>query len=454
MPALTFTYSQPQIQSNIVALDSDSAANLPEGIDGKNYQWVDLDGEGLSGILTDAGGGWLYKRNLSANNLVAQSDGSVATLPMFGPVQSVAVLPAESQLGAPRRLLTLGGDGRLDIAELTGSHPGFYKRTEDYDFEPFRPFDALPLIDWENANTKLIDVTGDGLADALTTEDGLFTFHASLGESGYDVPLLVRPPWDEELGPAVVFSDGTETIFVADMTGDGLSDIVRVRNGEACYWPNIGYGRFGAKVTMDAAPRFDSEETFDPKRIRLADIDGTGSADLLYIGNDGVHAWFNQSGNSWSAVNTIAVFPSADQITSVNVFDFLGTGTACLVWSSSLPTQARTPLLYVDLMGGQKPHLLVNAINNLGAETRITYAPSTRFYVADEMAGTPWATRLPFPVQVVERVESFDWIGRNRLVTRYVYHHGYYDGYEREFRGFGMIEQWDTEEFRADTTFV
>jgi RHS repeat-associated protein len=453
LPALEFTYSVPVIQSNIVALDSDSAANLPEGIDGKNYQWVDLDGEGLSGILTDAGGGWLYKRNLSANNLVAQSDGSVATLPMFGPVQSVAVLPAESQLGAPRRLLTLGGDGRLDIAELTGSHPGFYKRTEDYDFEPFRPFDALPLIDWENANTKLIDVTGDGLADALTTEDGLFTFHASLGESGYDVPLLVRPPWDEELGPAVVFSDGTETIFVADMTGDGLSDIVRVRNGEACYWPNIGYGRFGAKVTMDAAPRFDSEETFDPKRIRLADIDGTGSADLLYIGNDGVHAWFNQSGNSWSAVNTIAVFPSADQITSVNVFDFLGTGTACLVWSSSLPTQARTPLLYVDLMGGQKPHLLVNAINNLGAETRITYAPSTRFYVADEMAGTPWATRLPFPVQVVERVESFDWIGRNRLVTRYVYHHGYYDGYEREFRGFGMIEQWDTEEFRTDLSF-
>ena len=60
-------------------------------------------------------------------------------------------------------------------------------------------------------------------------------------------------------------------------------------------------------------------------------------------------------------------------------------------------------------------------------------------------------TRLPFPVQVVERVEAIDWIGRSRLVTRYAYHHGYYDAYEREFRGFGMVEQWDTEEFRADT---
>ncbi|HWN69890.1 MAG TPA: toxin TcdB middle/C-terminal domain-containing protein, partial [Haliangium sp.] len=29
------------------------------------------------------------------------------------------------------------------------------------------------------------------------------------------------------------------------------------------------------------------------------------------------------------------------------------------------------------------------------------------------------------------------------------YHHGHYDGVEREFRGFGMVEQWDTEELAA-----
>jgi hypothetical protein len=48
---------------------------------------------------------------------------------------------------------------------------------------------------------------------------------------------------------------------------------------------------------------------------------------------------------------------------------------------------------------------------------------------------------------VVERVETLDRISRNRFVTRYAYHHGYFDGIEREFRGFGMVEQWDTEEF-------
>lgn len=453
LPAVEFTYSAPAIQSNISELDSDSAGNLPEGIDGSRFQWVDLDGEGLSGILSDAGNSWLYKRNLSANNLIAEPGGAVATKALFGPLETVFVLPGDSQLAAPRRLLTLSGGGQLDVVTLSGPNPGFYKRTQDAGFEPFRSFQSLPNINWDDANTKLIDLTGDGLADALTTEDGLFILHASLGEAGFDLPLLVRPPWDEERGPAVVFADGTETIFVADMTGDGLHDIVRVRNGEACYWPNIGYARYAAKVTMDAAPRFDSEQGFDPKRIRLADIDGSGSADLLYIGNDGVRAWFNQSGNAWSAPNPIAVFPSADQLSSVNVFDLLGTGTACLVWSSPLPAQARAPLLYVDLMGGQKPHLLISVVNNLGAETRITYAPSTRFYVADAQGGTPWVTRLPFPVQVVERVESIDWVGRNRLVTRYAYHHGYYDGFEREFRGFGLVERWDTEEFRSDLAF-
>jgi hypothetical protein len=106
---------------------------------------------------------------------------------------------------------------------------------------------------------------------------------------------------------------------------------------------------------------------------------------------------------------------------------------------------------YVNLMGSQKPHLLVGMSNNLGAETRVQYAPSTRFYLQDRLDGRPWITRLPFPVHVVERVETLDHISHSRFVSRYAYHHGYFDGHEREFRGFGMVEQFDTETFAALT---
>ncbi len=34
-----------------------------------------------------------------------------------------------------------------------------------------------------------------------------------------------------------------------------------------------------------------------------------------------------------------------------------------------------------------------------------------------------------------------------RFTNKYTYHHGYYDHEEREFRGFGMVEQVDTEEY-------
>jgi RHS repeat-associated protein len=453
LPPLEFSYGQPRIQQDILTLDPGSQANLPEGLDGSRFRWVDLDGEGLSGILSDAGGGWYYKRNLSADNLITQADGTQLARASFGPLETVSALPSRSDLSQVR-LLDLSGNGRLDVVALADPDPGFFERTEDGNFEPLRRFAALPVLDWSDPNVKFIDVTGDGLADILMTEDGVFTYYASLrGDVGFDTARLVRPGWDEETGPSVVFADGTQTIFTADMSGDGLNDIVRVRNGEACYWPNTGYGSFGAKVTMDLAPRFDNEERFDPRRIQLADIDGSGTADLLYVGEQGVTAWFNQSGNAWSAPTAIAVFPAADRLSTVQAIDLLGTGTACLVWSSPLPGESAAPMQYVDLMGGQKPHLMTGVRNNLGAETRVSYAPSTRFYVADKTAGTPWVTRLPFPVQVVDRVEAIDWIGRNRLVSRYTYHHGYFDGYEREFRGFGMVEQRDTEEFRDDTEF-
>ena len=99
---------------------------------------------------------------------------------------------------------------------------------------------------------------------------------------------------------------------------------------------------------------------------------------------------------------------------NVQTTDLLGTGTAYLVWSSPLPASSSVPMRYVDLMGGIKPHLLTAVRDNLGGESRVSYAPSTRFYLQDEAAGKPWVTRLPFPIWTVARVETFDWIGRNR----------------------------------------
>lgn len=448
LPPLEFEYSQvpnPEqlAREPIRELDAESLANLPVGLDGAGYQWMDLDGEGTSGILTEQADGWYYKRNLSANNQVRE-DGDERTVVHFGPMELVASKPAVGLAGGAQ-FLDLAGDGQVDLVQMEGSMRGFYERTDDAGWAPFQPFASWPDLNTRDPDLRFVDLTGDGHADILITEGEVLTWYPSLAEAGFGRAVRVRLPLDEEKGPRLVFSDGVQSIYLADLSGDGLSDLVRIRNGEVCYWPNLGYGHFGAKVTMDNAPWFDSHDQFDQRRIRLADTDGSGTTDILYLRRNGVQIYFNQSGNGWSDAVVLPQFPPSDSISSVQALDLLGNGTACLVWSSPLPGAARRPMRYLALMQ-EKPHLLTGVKNNLGAETKVHYAPSTKFYLNDKRDGKPWITRLPFPVHAVERVETYDYISRNRFVTRYAYHHGYFDGFEREFRGFGMVEQWDTEE--------
>jgi hypothetical protein len=105
---------------------------------------------------------------------------------------------------------------------------------------------------------------------------------------------------------------------------------------------------------MNNSPWFDSPGQFDQRRIRLADTDGSGTTDILYLHRDSVRTYFNQSGNSWSNPVALPQFPPIDDFSSVQVMDLMGNGTACLVWYSPLPGAAGRQMRYIDLMGGQK----------------------------------------------------------------------------------------------------
>jgi hypothetical protein len=417
LPPLELAYTESPLDDRefqrFVAEDVDAASlnNLLGGVDGDRYRWLDLDGEGISGVLSHQDGAWLYKPNLGEGR--------------FGATQTVKLQPAlATHDSRQHHLMDVTGSGQLDLVDLSSEAPGFYGRTPESDWSGFRAFRSVPVLNWNDPNLRFVDVTGDGMADVLITEDDAFTWHGSLLYEGFGTPVRVHIPLEEEeSGPRAIFADPKQSIYLADMTGDGLSDILRIRNGEMCYWPNRGYGRFGAKVSMDNAPWFDAPDLFDQRRIRIADTDGSGTADILYLGCDGVRIFLNHSGNSWSDARRIGYFPAIDNVAAVDVADMLGRGTACLIWSTPLPRAAGRQIRYIDLMCGRKPHLLSRVNNNMGAETRIEYASSTEFYLADKAEGTPWITRLPFPVHVVKRLEIYDSVSRNRMVTRYRYHH-------------------------------
>ena len=432
LPPLEFFYSRPVVDEVVHRIDADQLVGLPAGLQGHGYHWVDLDGEGLSGVLADDAGTWRYATNLGNG--------------LFGPTRPVAPLPARRGLSAGRQqLMDLGGDGQIDVVEFGGPVAGFYERAE-VDWRRFVAFESLPKIKWDDPNLRFVDLTGDGQADALITEDDVFVWCPSLIKRGFGSVERSPPPPGEE-GTRLVFADGTQTLFLADMCGDGLTDLVRIRNGEVCYWPNLGYGKFGKKISLGNAPRFDFDNLFDPRRIRLADIDGSGPTDIIYIGADSASLYFNQSGNALSNAITVAFPTVSTNIDAIQVADLLGRGTACLVWNSHLPADAAAPVGYIDLMGGKKPWLMTGVRNNLGGSTEIEYAPSTSFYLADKAAGQSWITRLPFPVHCVSRVTVRDLWRGTEFKSTYSYHHGHYDGEEREFRGFGRVEQIDIENY-------
>ncbi len=229
LPPLEFEYSEPIVDDRVREVDGASLENLPGGIDGSTYRWVDLDGEGLSGILTEQADEWFYKPSLGEGR--------------FGPVETLAARPSSALVGEGRReLVDLAGDGQLDLVELGGSTTGFFERTTDCDWRPFTTFDSLPNLDWQDSNLRLVDLTGDGLADVLLTRGDALVSHVSLGEDGFGAEERLPVPTDEEAGPRLLFADGTQSAYLADMSGDGLSDLVRIRQGSVAVWPNLGHG--------------------------------------------------------------------------------------------------------------------------------------------------------------------------------------------------------------------
>jgi RHS repeat-associated protein len=435
-PPVTFDYSGFDPAGR--RFERVTGAGLPTGtLADPTLTLVDLHGFGLPDVLELGPQGRRYWRNAGGGR--------------FDAPRSLDQAPPLSLADPGVHLLDADGDGRPDLvitsvgARANGSTAvtGYFPMTfpagwSARSFQPYRR--ALSVCSGDPA-TRLMDLTGDGLTDVLHSGSRLLAvFNDRDPHRAWSATVA-----SNGAGPQVDLAD--PRIRTADMTGDGLQDLVLLRNGNIVYWPNLGYGRWGAPVAMRGAPRL--PDGFDPQRALLGDVDGDGLADLLYVEAGRVLLWANRSGSEFSAEPVIvAGTPDVVDSDAIQLADLHGSGMAGLLWCRVSGATPGAGWRFLDFTGGVKPYLLTGMDNHLGAATTITYTPSTAEYLRDQVnPATRWRTTLPLPVHVVSRVEVRDAHSGGRLVTQYRYHHGYWDGIEREFRGFACVEQLDAETF-------
>ncbi|ABO49533.1 YD repeat protein [Desulforamulus reducens MI-1] len=426
MPSLKLTYScLMPAGGKFDTLKVGNSTAVPVSTGQIRYNFVDLYGDGIPGLLYSDDKATLYWK--------PKGNGE------YEYPEPAAQFPIEKDLKKGEyTLVSLEGNGRLDLVVGTPQRGGFYEGNPDGSWHSYRDFATYPL-DFTNSHKEMIDMNGDGLADLLLYEDNTAKIYPSLKKKGYGIPT--RASLSEDY-PTTSNGYAEEVLSYADMFGDGMAHRVRIRNGSVECWPNLGHGRFGKRVLFANAPRFG--DTLDASRLFLADLDGTGMTDLIYAYPDKVQVFFNQGGNSFSPPLSIPLPETYSNLDQLGFADVKGNGTACLVF---IKTGANAKQYYYDFSEGTKPYLLTGIDNNLGALTNIKYTSSVKYYLHDKMAGKPWKTKLPFPVQVVEKVESIDKISGLKLTTQYKYHDGFYDSVEREFRGFGFVEETDSEDF-------
>ncbi|UZR27237.1 SpvB/TcaC N-terminal domain-containing protein [Methylococcus mesophilus] len=429
LPPLEFGYSPftPDAQKFIAVTGPD----LPRGsLARPEYELADLFGNGLPDIL-EMNGTVRYWRNLGEGR--------------FDRPREMAEAPGGLRLADPGvQMIDADGDGRIDLMVSRPGLSGYFPLRFNglWDRKSFQPYQAAPSFALEDPEVRLLDLTGDGVTDAIRSGSRLECFFNDAQQGWNESRSVERQAL--AVFPNVNFSD--PRVKLGDLSGDGLQDIALVHDGHVDYWPSLGYGNWGKRISMRNAPRF--PYGYDPRRILIDDVDGDGLADLVYVDDRKVLLWINQGGNGWSDPVEITGTPPVSDMDAVRLVDLLGTGNRGLLWSADADGSNRPHLFFLDFCGGVKPYLLTRTDNHLGSLTRVGYTSSVHFYLRDQQRpASRWQTPLPFPVQVVAKVEVVDQISQGKLTTEYAYHHGYWDGAEREFRGFGRVDRRDSEVF-------
>lgn len=403
------------------------------------YQMVDLNGEGTAGILYQNANAWWYRAPV--RDLNGGKDGITWDKPIRLPV-----IPSLRDGGT---LADLNGDGYLEWVYTAIGTAGRYQQTAEHSWSRFVPFKALP-VEYSHIRAQLADIVGAGFSDIVLIGPKSVRLYSGTDDGWKPARVVLQS--DDIILPQFNSNDKVMVAF-SDMAGSGQQHLTEVRADGVSYWPNLGNGLFGRPIKMTGFSQ--PAESFNPEQLYLADVDGSGTTDLIYALSDKLLVWINQSGNQFAEPVSISLPEGVcyDRTCSLQLADIQGLGIASLVLTIPHPE----PSHWTYHLMAQKPWLLKGINNNMGVRHTLTYRSSAQFWL-DEKAENVSKNKpvspcyLPFVMHTLSCTEVMDEITGNNLVSTVRYRCGAWDRREREFRGFGFVEISDSDIHMASGT--
>ncbi len=466
--------------------DAPASSVLDFDLSDPRVQFVDMNGDGLPDVLdtsrdssTNASGLYHVAWNLGQDTFGRQQ---------FSTVDANPPLDARGQDIA---FADVTGDGVVDLLEVTRTGGTGQTRVFRNLHDPGRSdsptgFGKLiiadappPGVTLTGPNVRMMDLNFDKKADLLVSSpDGLSGYIWS--DAGWRP--FGRRPWSQGLGDggmsrAYQFSitdpvsgeHANPLVQLADMNGDRLLDLVRVsvtaaNEVEIAYMPLVGPMQWGKEVVFNFANPNGSDSgipgrfrmsgilpgAFDASNnwqsVKLLDVNGDGLTDVVFLGPNKVAQVFLNCGGR-ALLGPIQVQFQSEyhpdnelNPTTLRTLDIDGNGSTDLVFFQ----KASRTLTYLDFTSGQKPGLLQVVDNGIGKRSFLRYRPATADLVRSQKHHANWLTTTPNALWVLSAiVETGEPDPSNNAfqVATFDYRDGYYDPFEKQFRGFAFVQK-------------
>lgn len=432
LPSTEFLYEAPQESSAFAAY------NVGENrLQRSSLQFMDLYGDGQAGILSqDLSGRHFYQEPIKA-------DGKGVAGITYGPAELVPNPPIRE---FQSKFSDLTGNGLPHSISVSADNKmGFSVLSPDRKWSAFQAFSATVPSAFSSQTSRMMNIRGTGLEDLIEVDGQTITIYPSLRQRGFGNGVKIPLPQRVDS----LSSSELVKVDVIDLLGAGLPQLVWVKQKTITCLPSLGRGAFGSLLTFAWEL---GEDKFNAARVYFASVLGTGVADLCYVGETYVKVFRNESGNRFVLHSAIPLPPGTrfnpdNPEVAINFADVTGTGCSSIVFSQ-LGTKENHYVYHFASRG--RPGLLALVDNNLGFYHEFEYKASSRDWLDEkaerQKAGRPLLlSKMPFSMPVVYRHTTVDEINKCKVVQRYTYRHGYYDGLLREFRGFGSVFHLDSE---------